>query len=279
MPLKKRLDLLLIERGFAKNQTEAQAFIGAGQVFVNTRSDYKAGSLVAIDSEISVKKKSAFVSRSGEKLAGALRNLALDPTGWICADIGASTGGFTDCLLQYGAAKVYSVDVGYGLLAWKLRQDNRVVVLERTNARFLQQEHLPEPLDLAVLDASFISLQLLLPPLLPFFTKRIQILALVKPQFELPKNKVGTGGIVREKSLQQEAIATVQKAGEVLGLTCRASLAATLCGAKGNQEFLLYFTSEQYNEAKEDYNATPNSAGKSSSAGSDNANSSHFHGR
>ncbi len=278
MSAKQRLDLLLIERGLARDKTEAQAFIGAGQVLVNTRSDCKAGSLIAIDCEISVKRKSAFVSRSGEKLAGALRSLAIEPKGWVCADIGASTGGFTDCLLQYGADKVYSVDVGYGLLAWKLRQDNRVVVLERTNARFLKQEHIPDPLDLAVLDASFISLQLLLPPLLPLFRDRIRILALVKPQFELPKSKVGTGGIVREKSLHQEAIATIRQAGESLGLTCSGSTAASVCGTKGNQEFLLYFTSEQYNEAKEDCNATPNSAGRGLTASSDDANSSHLNG-
>jgi 23S rRNA (cytidine1920-2'-O)/16S rRNA (cytidine1409-2'-O)-methyltransferase len=272
MPARQRLDLLLTERGLAADQAEAQALIGAGQVLVNTRSDCKAGSLVAENCEIRLRKKAAYVSRSGEKLAGGLRELALDPSGWVCADIGASTGGFTDCLLQHGAAKVYSVDVGYGLLAWKLRQDRRVTVLERTNARFLSQEQIPEPLDLAVIDASFISLQLLLPPLLPLFNGGARILALVKPQFELPKDKVGAGGIVRESSLHQEAMSAIKQAGRELGLTWVSSAAAAVCGARGNQEFLLYFTSGQYNETKGNCNATPNSAGSDAdAAGSDDA--------
>ncbi len=280
MPAKQRLDLLLTERGLAADQAEARALIGAGYVLVNTRSDCKAGSLVAADCEIRLReRKSAYVSRSGEKLAGGLRKLAIDPSGWVCADIGASTGGFTDCLLQHGAAKVYSVDVGYGLLAWKLRQDQRVKVLERTNARFLSQEQIPEPLDLAVIDASFISLQLLLPPLLPLFRSGARILALVKPQFELPKDKVGAGGIVRESGLHHEAMSAVRRAGEALGLTCVRSAAAAVCGTKGNQEFLLYFTSGQYNETKGDCNATPNSAGRNAdAAGSDDAGSSRFSG-
>jgi 23S rRNA (cytidine1920-2'-O)/16S rRNA (cytidine1409-2'-O)-methyltransferase len=207
---------------------------------------------VAADSDIQVKKMPAYVSRSGEKLAGGLRDLGIDPAGWICADIGCSTGGFTDCLLQHGAVRVYSVDVGYGLLAWKLRQDRRVVVLERTNARHLSKEQMPEPLDFAVLDASFISLQLLLPPLLPLFGDIVQILALVKPQFELPKEKVGAGGIVREPQLREEAVVGIRQFAEAAGLVCAGTAAASVCGAGGNQEFLLYLKSMQHNEKKED---------------------------
>ncbi|MCI5126320.1 MAG: TlyA family RNA methyltransferase [Candidatus Electrothrix sp. AR5] len=239
---KKRLDQLLTERGLAVDLKKAQALIGAGQVIVNTRSDYKAGSLVPKDSEIRLRRSAAFVSRGGEKLAGGLKQLEIDSTGWICADIGCSTGGFTDCLLQSGATRVYAVDVGYGLLAWKLRQDERVVLHERTNARYLTQQHIAEPLDLAVLDASFISLRSLLPPLLPLFGSVVRILALVKPQFELAKGKVGEGGVVRESQLHKEAIDSVKQCAEKLGLSCRGEVASSICGAKGNQEFLLYFT-------------------------------------
>jgi 23S rRNA (cytidine1920-2'-O)/16S rRNA (cytidine1409-2'-O)-methyltransferase len=249
---KRRLDLLLTERGLAADAVEARALIGAGQVLVGTRAGCKAGTLVPADCNIQLRKKnSRYVSRSGEKLAGGLRDFGIVPAGWVCADIGCSTGGFTDCLLQRGAARVYSVDVGYGLLAWKLRQDSRVVVLERTNARLLTKVHIPDPLHLAVIDASFISLQLLLPPLLPLFSGPVQIIALVKPQFELPKGKVGAGGIVREAHLHEEVLSTISNFAKEIGLVCVSSAAADLCGAGGNQEFLLHFTSAAYIQKKE----------------------------
>ena len=187
-----------------------------------------------------VRTKGQYVSRGGDKLAGALKELKVDPCEWICADIGASTGGFTDCLLQHGAARVYSVDVGYGLLDWKLRSDERVTVLERTNGRYITAQQIPELLDFAVLDASFISLQLLLTPLLPLFGKQVRIMALVKPQFELPREQVGPGGVVREKELHQQAVAMVEQFATDSGLNCRGCVASQLRGAKGNQEFLLY---------------------------------------
>ncbi len=243
MSIKKRLDQLLIERKLAADITEARALIGAGQVLVNTGAGCKAGTLVAADSEIRVKKKSVFVSRGGDKLSGGLKDLAIDPSGWVCADIGCSTGGFTDCLLRRGAVRVYSVDVGYGLLAWKLRQDKRVIPLERTNARYLTRRQIPESLDFAVLDASFISLSRLLAPLVPLFDGEVQILALVKPQFELAKDKVSAGGIVREHHLHNEAVAKVKKAAREIGLICAGETASSVCGAKGNQEFLLYLKS------------------------------------
>ncbi len=240
---KKRLDVLLVERGLAADITQSRALIGAGKVLVNTRADYKAGSLLPVDSEIIVKQKPRFVSRGGEKLEGGLKGLAIEPRGWICADIGCSTGGFTDCLLQRGACRVYSVDVGYGLLDWKLRQDERVIVLERTNARYLSREQIPETLDFAVIDASFISLQQLLSPLLPLFGAQVRIMVLVKPQFELPREKVGQGGIVRENVLHEEAVTMVNQFGKEVGLVCRGVVASPVRGARGNQEFLLYFTS------------------------------------
>ena len=217
--------------------------IGAGQVLVNTRSDYKAGSLVAVASVITVRKRRRFVSRGGEKIEGGLDGLAIDPKGWICADIGCSTGGFTDCLLQRNASRVYCVDVGYGLLDWKLRQDKRVVVLERTNARYITRKQIPDSLDFVVIDASFISLKQLIPPLLPLFGRKIRIMALVKPQFELPREKISRGGVVLEESLHEEAKQMVREFGKEAGLVCRGGIASPICGAKGNQEFLLYFTS------------------------------------
>ncbi len=240
---KQRLDVLLVERGLAADLTESGALIGAGQVLVDTRSDYKAGSCVPADSEITVKQRPRFVSRGGEKLAGGLQGLQVDPQGWVCADIGCSTGGFTDCLLQRGAARIYSVDVGYGLLDWKLRSDDRVTVLERTNARYINDKHIPEPLDFAVIDASFISLQQLILPLVPLFGEKVRIMALVKPQFELPKEKVGQGGVVRETGLHEEAMSMVRQFAREAGLSFQGAVASPICGARGNQEFLLYFTS------------------------------------
>jgi 23S rRNA (cytidine1920-2'-O)/16S rRNA (cytidine1409-2'-O)-methyltransferase len=240
---KDRLDDTLVTRGLAADRTEARALIGAGQVLVDTRSDYKAGSQVPVTCEITVKRRARFVSRGGEKLEGGLDVLAVDPSGWVCADIGCSTGGFTDCLLQRNARRVYCVDVGYGLLDWKLRQDARVKVLERTNARYLSAEQIAEPLDFAVIDASFISLQPLLSPLLPLFGEKVRIMALVKPQFELPRERIGPGGIVRESSLHAEAMDRVKKFGHDVGLVFQGAVASPICGARGNQEFLLYFTS------------------------------------
>ena len=240
---KTRLDSLLVKRGLAANQEEAQAYIGAGKVLVDTRADYKAGSLVPSDCEIILKKTSRYVSRGGYKLEKGLSHFELDPAGWICADIGCSNGGFTDCLLQKGAGRVYCVDVGYGILDWKLRQDKKVVVLERTNARYLDRDHIPESLDLAVIDASFISLKQLLPPLLPLFAETVRIVALVKPQFELPRDLVGPGGVVRSHELHEQALAMATRFGTSLGLVSRGSVASPICGIKGNQEFLVYFTS------------------------------------
>jgi 23S rRNA (cytidine1920-2'-O)/16S rRNA (cytidine1409-2'-O)-methyltransferase len=238
-PKKKRLDLLLVEQKLAESIDWARRLIGSGQVFIDHRVCDKAGSLVAADSLITLKAVKRFVSRGGDKLAAGLQGLKIDPKGFICADIGASTGGFTDCLLQFGARKVYSVDVGYGLLDWKLRQDERVVVLERLNARYLGVDHIPENIDLAVIDASFISLEPLLAPLLRFFQSTIRILALVKPQFQLPRDKIGPGGIVCDELLHQQALDMVQQFGIDLGLQCAGVIASPVLGMKGNQEFFM----------------------------------------
>ncbi|HHL35050.1 MAG TPA: TlyA family RNA methyltransferase [Desulfobulbaceae bacterium] len=241
---KKRLDDLLVARGHADTHTLAAALIGAGRILVDGSPLVKAGSLYRPDCLITVRQKEPFVSRGGKKLAAALAAFALDVAGFICADIGCSTGGFTDCLLQNGARKVYAVDVGYGVLDWILRNDDRVIVLERCNARYLSDKEIPEPLDLCVADASFISLERLLGPMTKLFApgEKIQIIVLVKPQFELPKNKVARGGIVRDSRLQQQALEKISVFGKRLGLTCRGTIPSPVKGTKGNQEYLMYLT-------------------------------------
>jgi len=209
---------------------------------VNGQLCDKSGSSVALSAQLTTKSGKRYVSRGGDKLDAGLHGLEVDPKGCACADIGSSTGGFTDCLLQRGARRVYCVDVGYGLLDWKLRQDNRVVVLERTNARYITMEHIPDPLDLVVIDASFISLQPLLPPLLPLFSGAVRILALVKPQFQLPRALVGPGGIVSDNVLHQKALDMVRQFGHDLGLRCERVFASSVLGAKGNQEFFMLLT-------------------------------------
>ncbi len=244
--MKSRLDQLLLLHGLAPTLEKARAIIAAGQVLVNDQPADKVGSLFAEDCEIRLKGKSCpYVSRGGLKLAAGLDYFQIDPTGLVCADIGASTGGFTDCLLQRGAAKVYAIDVGYGQLAWKLRQDPRVVVMERTNARNLQIGDLTEPLDLAVIDASFISLKTLLPPLLVFFSGTIRVLALIKPQFEVGKGKIGTGGVVRDSDLHETVIEEIREFAGKLGLSPVGVSPSPILGPKGNREFLIYLVSER----------------------------------
>jgi 23S rRNA (cytidine1920-2'-O)/16S rRNA (cytidine1409-2'-O)-methyltransferase len=243
--VKIRLDQLLLAQGLAPTLLKAQALIATGQVLVNDQPADKIGSLFPKNSLIRLRGKSCpFVSRGGIKLAAGLEHFHLDPTGFICADIGASTGGFTDCLLQRGAAKVYAIDVGYGQLAWKLRQDARVVVRERTNARKLKLGDLEDSLDLAVIDASFISLKTLLPPLLVFFPKTIRVLALIKPQFEVSKGQIGTGGVIRDHDLHEQVIAKIREFTDGLGLSTVGVCPSPIRGPKGNQEFLIYLYSK-----------------------------------
>jgi 23S rRNA (cytidine1920-2'-O)/16S rRNA (cytidine1409-2'-O)-methyltransferase len=240
--MKIRLDQLLLQQGLAPTLQKAQALIAAGQVLVNDQPADKVGSLFAEDCRVRLKKTSCpYVSRGGLKLAAGLDHFRIDPTGLVCADIGASTGGFTDCLLQRGAAKVYAIDVGYGQLAWKLRQDPRVVVMERTNARNLKPGDLEESLDLAVIDASFISLKTLLPPLLVFFPPgAIRVLALIKPQFEVGRGRLGTGGVVRDSDLHEKVIEEIRGFADKLGLIPVGVCPSPILGPKGNREFLIY---------------------------------------
>jgi 23S rRNA (cytidine1920-2'-O)/16S rRNA (cytidine1409-2'-O)-methyltransferase len=238
--MKIRLDILVLERQLAPTRQKAQALIAAGQVLVNGQLSDKAGTQVDADSQVEIKGNPIpYVSRGGLKLAAGLDHFHLQPTGMVCADVGASTGGFTDCLLQKGARKVYALDVGYGQLAWKLRQDPRVVVMERTNVRHLKPGDLPEPIDLAVIDASFISLKLLLPPILPLFRGPVIILALIKPQFEVGRGQVGKGGVVKNPALHQRVIDELREFATAIGLESCEPLPSPILGPKGNQEFLI----------------------------------------
>jgi 23S rRNA (cytidine1920-2'-O)/16S rRNA (cytidine1409-2'-O)-methyltransferase len=239
--VKQRLDHLLLALNLAPNLEKARALIGAGAVLVNEQRADKAGALFTPeDAKVQVKSTCPFVSRGGLKLQAALDVFACRPSGLICADIGASSGGFTDCLLQRGARKVYAVDVGYGQLDWKLRQNPQVVVIERFNARTISKEQIPEPLDLAVIDSSFISLTKLIPPLLPLFADTIRIIALIKPQFELPRMKVPKGGVILDPLLHDEAIAKIIDFGTTTGLSNLGIIRSPILGPKGNTEFLIH---------------------------------------
>lgn len=249
--MKIRLDKLLLAKKLAPSRQKAQALIGAGQVLVNNRLADKAGAMVEDSCTVEVKESCPYVSRGGYKLEAGLQFFNINPAGHICLDIGASTGGFSDCLLQHGALKVYSVDVGYGQLAWKLRQDSRIVVMERINARYLNRKDIAEPIDLAVIDASFISLKQLIPPLLPFFPESISILALIKPQFEIGRGKVGKGGVVREPSLHQEVIDEIISFSGTLGLESHGITPSPILGPKGNKEFLIHLVSRSSHKKTE----------------------------
>ena len=239
-PGRKRLDVLMVERGLADSRQKALAMILAGEVQVNGARAEKAGGLVAEGAAIEVHSRlQKYASRGGLKLEGALEDFAIQVAGRICLDIGASTGGFTDCLLQRGAARVYAVDVTTNQLAWKLQQDLRVVRIER-NARELEQADMPEPVDLAVLDVSFISAAKVLGPAAALTRPGADLLILVKPQFELDREHLGSGGIVREPKLHEEAIAHVRGAAEKARLEVCGVRPSRLPGAKGNQEFFLH---------------------------------------
>ena len=247
--MKVRLDKLLLAKNLAPSRHKAQALIGAGQVLVNNKLADKAGAMVEDSCTLEVKEQCPYVSRGGYKLEAGLKFFNIKPTGFICLDVGASTGGFSDCLLQHGALKIYSVDVGYGQFAWKLRQDPRIIVMERTNARYLTTEAFAEPIDFAVIDASFISLKLLIPPLLPLFQGNTSILALIKPQFEVGRGKVGKGGVVRDPALHQEVIDEIGAFSETLGLESMGTTPSPILGPKGNKEFLIHLVSHSAQEA------------------------------
>lgn len=239
--MKKRLDVLLVERGAFPSRQRARGAIMAGIVYVDGRRVDKAGTSVSHTASIEVRgDDSPYVSRGGLKLAAGLSAFAVDPKGWIGLDVGASTGGFTDCLLQAGASKIYAVDVGYGQLDWTLRNDPRVVVMERTNARYLTEEHVPEPVDIIVCDASFIGLGKLFPAFTPLLKEHGCVIALVKPQFEAGRARVGRRGVVRDAKVHEDVLLAV--ADEALANALRPVdvTPSPITGPQGNVEYLLF---------------------------------------
>jgi 23S rRNA (cytidine1920-2'-O)/16S rRNA (cytidine1409-2'-O)-methyltransferase len=237
---KLRLDRLLVAKGLAPSRQRARAMIMAGKILVNSRPADKAGILVAQDDRIELKGRDIpYVSRGGLKLEAALEALELGVKGLICLDAGASTGGFTDCLLQRGAARVYAVDVGYGQLAWKLRQDPRVVAIERTNIRYLPAAAVPESIDLVTIDVSFISLKIVVPAVTAFLKPGARILALIKPQFEVGKNHVGKGGVVRDDTLHNQVIHDLSLFFKKKGILGEKVIPSPILGPKGNREFFI----------------------------------------
>ncbi|HXX80328.1 MAG TPA: TlyA family RNA methyltransferase [Thermodesulfovibrionales bacterium] len=238
--MKERLDILLVERGMVPSREKARALIMEGDVFVNGIPVTKAGSLVNSDVHIELKGDGiAYVSRGGLKLEAALLHFGIHLEGLIAMDIGSSTGGFTDCMLKKGARKVYCIDVGYGQLAWPLRKDPRVVLLERTNIRYLEKEKIHDMIDIATIDVSFISLKNVLPKVTELVKEGGEILALVKPQFEVGKGEVGKGGIVREEQKRMAALGSIREFAEGLGLTTEGVFQSPVPGQKGNREYFL----------------------------------------
>lgn len=239
---KERLDLLLQSRGLVESRERAKALILSGSVLVGGRKVDKAGARVETDAEIVLLNRGLpYVSRGGLKLEGALDAFRLNVAGKIAMDVGASTGGFTDCLLQRGAGKVYAIDVGYGQLAWSLRQDRRVVLLERRNIRDLPRDVIPESIDLATIDVSFISLEKVVPPVVSFLKTGGEIIALIKPQFEVGKGEVGKGGIVRSVEKHRLVLDRILNRAFEWGLQVMGSVPSPILGQKGNVEFLAYF--------------------------------------
>jgi 23S rRNA (cytidine1920-2'-O)/16S rRNA (cytidine1409-2'-O)-methyltransferase len=244
-----RADLLLVELGLAESRTKAQALILAGRIYSGQVRVDKPGTRLPAGTQLTVTETLQYVGRGGLKLAAALDRFGVDPHGKVCLDVGASTGGFTDCLLQRGAGRVYAVDVGYGQLDWNLRNDERVTVMERTNFRKIAEDALPHDLDLAVADVSFISLKLILPRLSGFLKEGADAVLLVKPQFEAGKGKVGKGGIVRDDKVREEALQGVLDAASGLGFTESGRMESPIRGASGNLEYLVHLVYEGSRES------------------------------
>lgn len=237
---KERLDLLLVAKGLAASRQRAQALIMAGQVLVDDQPQIKPGTRIALEATVRIKADApAFASRGGLKLSEALKVFDLDVTAAVCLDVGASTGGFTDCLLQNGARHVFAVDVGYGQLAWKLRQDRRVTPIERTNIRFMPAEALPAPVDFITIDVSFISLKIVIPAVLKFLKPGGRIVALIKPQFEVGRADVGKGGVVRDPRLHARVARELTTFFKESGLITSDIEPSPVLGPKGNREFLI----------------------------------------
>jgi 23S rRNA (cytidine1920-2'-O)/16S rRNA (cytidine1409-2'-O)-methyltransferase len=239
---KDRLDHLMVTRGLSQSRDAAVRLILAGEVTVGGAVIDKPAKLVPVDAAIVVRQSGTrFVGRGGEKLSAALELGCVDPDGLVCLDVGCSTGGFTDCLLQHGAARVYAVDVGYGQFDWRLRQDPRVVLHERTNIRYIDAATIPEPVALVVIDVSFISLKKVLPPIVPLLLPEATLIALIKPQFEVGKGQVGRGGIVRDEAQRQMVVRTIVVFAGDLGFRLERTVDSPVKGKKGNREILAIF--------------------------------------
>lgn len=248
-----RLDVYLTEQGLAPSREKAKAYIMAGTVYVNNQKTDKAGALVSEEDTVEMRgKKMPYVSRGGLKLEKAVNSFGLDISGKVCMDAGASTGGFTDCMLKNGATKVYSVDVGYGQLAWELRTDERVVNLERTNIRYLTDEQVPEKISLISADLSFISLKLVLPVLKNFLTDDGQMVCLIKPQFEAGRENVGKKGVVRDKSVHAEVIENIYYFAQSIGLYAHGLDFSPVKGPEGNIEYLILLSQSPENTVSDD---------------------------
>lgn len=246
MKIKKRLDVLLVERLYADTRSKAQAIIMSGNVYVNGQKADKAGTSFEETVEIEVRGAVCpYVSRGGLKLEKALRDFGVKPEGYVCSDSGASTGGFTDCLLQQGAKKVFAIDVGYGQLDWKIRSDERVVVMERTNIRYVTPEDLGEPLDLSVIDVSFIGLEIVLPTIKTLLKPTGQVLCLIKPQFEAGKENVGKKGVVRDAKIHQMVLDNFVSLVDGLGFKILGLTFSPVKGPEGNIEFLGHLTLDE----------------------------------
>lgn len=244
--MKERLDVLLVQRGLVPSREKAKAMIMEGNVYVNGQKEDKAGA--GFDTEVAIEVRGntlAYVSRGGLKLEKAMKEFALSLDGMVCMDIGASTGGFTDCMLQNGAARVYAVDVGYGQFAWKLRQDTRVVCMEKTNIRYVTPEDIGEPLDFASVDVSFISLTKVLGPAKALLRENAEMVCLIKPQFEAGREKVGKKGVVRDRSVHLEVIENVLAFARELGFSVLQLSFSPIKGPEGNIEYLVHLKNDQ----------------------------------
>jgi 23S rRNA (cytidine1920-2'-O)/16S rRNA (cytidine1409-2'-O)-methyltransferase len=251
MVTKERIDKLLVDRGIVQSRERARAMLMAGKVAVEGKRIDKPGVQVNGEARIQLQAgDSSYVSRGGEKMEGALKAFGINPKGMVVMDVGASTGGFTDCILQKGAEKVYAVDVGYGQLAWKLQKDARVINLERRNVRYLRREEVEEEIDLILIDTSFISIEKFLPHLLGFLKKGGAILGLLKPQFEVGRGEVGKGGVVRDKALHEKVIDRISQFSRGLGLKILGVAESPLLGPKGNKEFFIYLKKENGTNGK-----------------------------
>ena len=240
-----RIDRLMVEKGIAVSRQRAQAMIMAGNVLVNSQLVEKSGYLVSESSDITLKGEALpYVSRGGLKLEKALESFEVSVQNRVCLDVGASTGGFTDCLLQHGAARVYAVDVGYGQLAWQLRQDSRVTPIERMNIRSMPRNMLPEPVDLVTIDVSFISLKIVVPAVMKFMRQSAPIIALIKPQFEVGKGRVGKGGVVRDPLQHESVVNELNRFFKDSGWTSLPVVPSPILGPSGNREFLIHMIQE-----------------------------------